>query len=315
MKPKPSAAEDPSHDDLIKKLLLQPKLLVDFFRAFLPEVLKFADLSQLEYLDKEHPRTKRRPRRSGDLLVKIQWKDKPVAFLIHFESQSTPQEKLIERATEYAMRDSIRYGLPVMPVILLTYSKPEKVTSTSLMWDFGKLASIHVHCPVLHFRRMDPRPHLKSHNVTALALSSLMKLSADQEVDVMVETLAECLRQKLSVEDRESALEFIRAYIQLQEEQLLQIEQKVHKLASKDKHLVTMPKIINPFIELGKLKGRQEGEVAFVRRLVEKKFPGIAKRSAALAAKLDEEDRFCFGEALLFMESPAQCIAWLKERV
>jgi hypothetical protein len=108
-------------DDTIKNLLNQERHLRDFFTAFLPETLDFAEFTRLEYLDKEHPRTGRKPRRIGDILVKVGWQGHDAAFLIHIESQHKPQQVIVERAVEYAMRDAIRYGLPVMPVVLLTY--------------------------------------------------------------------------------------------------------------------------------------------------------------------------------------------------
>ncbi len=316
----------PSHDDLIKKLLLQPRLLGEFFRAFLPQALEFADLDHVEYLDKEHPGSRRRPRRVGDLLIKTRWRSKPAGFLIHIESQNTAQDALLERVTEYSMRDSIRFKMPVMPVLLLTYQKPEKARPQTLRWDFGTLATIRVRCPVLHFRRMDPRHHLESGNVAALALSALMKLDAGQQVDAIVQTLAEALRQRLGSDDLEAALDFVRAYTPLGPEQLLQLDQKVRILSRKERILAPMPTLINPFIELGKLKGRQEGrqegrqqgrqegEHAFALHLLMRKFPGIAKKAAPLLRELEEEELLAFGEALLFMKTSAECVSWLKDR-
>ncbi len=215
-----AAASDPTHDDLIKTLLSQPRLLVDFFKAFVPDVLEFADFSQAEYLDKEHARSTKRPRRSGDLLVKARWLSQDTAFLIHIESQSKAETTALERAGEYALRDSIRYRLPVMPVLLLTYPKPETPQPDSLEWNFGKVAAIRVHCPVLHFRLMDARPHLESRNVAALALSALMRLDAEQQIEAIAQTLAEALRQRFSSEELEAAAAFVRHYAPLGREQL-----------------------------------------------------------------------------------------------
>jgi len=88
MNPESEPPDDaaPTQDDLVKGLRSHPRLLVEFFRAFVPEVLEFADFSEAEHLDKEHGRAGKHPR----------------------------------RVAEYALRDSIRYGLPVMPVLLLT---------------------------------------------------------------------------------------------------------------------------------------------------------------------------------------------------
>lgn len=303
-------------DDRIKRLLHQPRLLADFFRAFIPEVCSFADLKHIEYLDKEHPRSGPRPRRLGDVLVKTQWSDRAAAFLIHIESQHSPQDTLVERATEYAMRDSIRYCLPVMPVVLLTGARPAQAMPGNLRWDFGKTATIRVRCPVLQFQRMDPTPHLHSANVAALALTSLMKLNSNQQVESVVQTLAEALRQYLGTEELEAALEFVTASMALNEAQLLRIDEKVRTLASKEPVLSPMPQLINPFVEIGRIKGRVEGRVEgeqkLVLRLLQRRFPRAAKKAATLVRRLNQEDLASFAEALLFMSTGAECLAWLE---
>ena len=44
-------------------------------------------------------------------------------------------------------------------------------------------------------------------------------------------------------------------------------------LSRKERILAPMPTLINPFVELGKLEGRAEGECVMVLRLLERKFP------------------------------------------
>lgn len=307
----------PTHDDLIKDLLSQARLLPEFFRAFVPEVLGFADFSAAEYLDKEHPRSGKRPRRSGDLLVKVKWQDRDTAFLIHIESQNRPETHALARIGEYALRDAIRYHMPVMPVLLLTYPKPETRQPGSLSWKFGKAAGIQVKCPELHFRRMDPRPHLESANVAALALTALMKLRPEQQVDAIVSTLAEALRQRLTPAELDAASAFVRHYTPLEGEQLLQLERRVRMLSLEEPALAPMPQLLNPFVELGKLKGleegRSEGELAFALRLLERKFPGLAKTAEPKLRRLPEEKLLAFGEALLFFETEAECRRWLRD--
>jgi len=314
----------PTHDDLIKGFLSQIRLLVEFFRAFVPEVLQFADFSAAEYLDKEHARSGKRPRRSGDLLVKARWRSRETAFLIHIESQSRAEATALERVAEYALRDSIRYRMPVMPVLLLTYAKPEKEHPTSLNWEFGEVAAIHVRCPVLHFRLMDPRPHLDSGNVAALALSALMRLDAGQQVEAIVQTLAEDLRQRFSPAELDAALAFVKHYTPLEREQLLQLSRRVRNLAESDPVLAPMPVLINPFVEIGKLegleqgleqgleRGREEGELALLERLVARKFPAIAPKALDLLKALDEPRLLAFGEALLFFSREEECLEWLE---
>ncbi len=300
----------PTHDDLIKALLSQPRLLAEFFRAFVPETAEFADFSDIEYLDKEHPASRKRPRRAGDLLVKARWRSRETGFLIHFESQSRPQAASLERIGEYSLRDAIRYRMPVMPVLLLTYPKPASPQPKSLHWKFGKAAAIQVKCPVIHFCRIDPLPHLGGGNVAALALTSLMPLDGEQQVEAIALTLAEALRQQFSDEEIAAAMAFVKHYTPLNEGQLLQLERRVGMLSEKEKALVAMPKLINPFVELGKLKGRTD----LATRQLRKKFPRIAKQAEPLVGALDEETLMAFGEALLFFETEAECLDWLKKR-
>jgi hypothetical protein len=324
----------PTQDDLIKNLLLQPRLLKDFLRAFLPEVFEFANLEGITYLDKEHPRKGSMPSRRGDLLVKVRWQGEEGVFLIHIESQGQAQDVLLQRITEYCMRDSIQYGLPVMPVVLLTYDKPRTRVPGRLKWQFGGLASIQVKCPVLHFQRMNPSGYLSGKNLAALALANVMDLSAEQRVEAIVKALAEAVRQNLRPAEEKALVEFATAVRSLTETQMLQLEEKITTLAKKNKRLARMPTLINPFIELGKLKGReeglqegrqeglqkgreegrQEGEQAVVLRLLKRRFPKISDKVLTLVKRFDEETLFAFGEALLYMQSEADCLAWVKAK-
>jgi hypothetical protein len=320
----------PTQDDLIKNLLLQPRLLQDFLHAFLPEVFEFADFEVLEYLDKEHPRTGRKPRRRGDLLIKVRWKAQEGMFLIHIESQGQAQDIIVQRAAEYCLRDSIQYRLPVMPLVLLTYPGQRDLVQDKLDWRFGKLASIQVKCPILHFHQMDPKPHLKGKNLAALAMANVMKITSGQRVDAIVRLLAESLRHTLSPTEEGALVEFATTVKELSETQLLQLDEKITTMSRNNKRLARMPKLINPFVEIGKIKGRQEGlqkglqkgrqegrqegEVVVVVRLLKKKFPKLSAKLVAQVAQFDEETLLSFGEALLFMQTPADCTAWLKAK-
>jgi Domain of unknown function (DUF4351) len=316
---RPLSPTSPSQDDLIKNLLIQPRLLLDFLRAFLPEIFDFTDFEVLEYLDKEHPRSKGKPRRRGDLLLKVRWRGRDAMFLIHIESQGQPQDTIVERTAEYCFRDSIQFRLPVMPLVLLTYTKPQTPVAGTLDWQFGGMATIHVRCPVLHFSTMDPTPYLKSKNIAALAMSTLMKLKDDQQVDAIVQTMAEAMRQGLSPDEEAAALEFATSVVELSQAQLLQLEEKVTILAKQEKRLIRMPKLINPFIELGKLKGRQEGrqegESVVVMRLLGRKFPALPQTLINKVRKFDEETLLSFGDALLFWQNETECRRWIKDQV
>jgi hypothetical protein len=185
-----------------------------------------------------------------------------------------------------------------------------------------------VRCPVLQFRRMNPGPHLRSRNVAALALTSLMVLNRDQQVHAIVQTLAEAVRQKLTDDDLAAAAAFVRHYLPLDESQALKVEQTFANLAQAEPELATMPKLVNPFVQIGRIHGREEGlergrtvgleegrreaSLRVALGLLQRKFPGLAGRAASRVRRLDEAGLYAFCEALLFMETPADCQAWLR---
>jgi hypothetical protein len=89
-----------------------------------------------------------------------------------------------------------------------------------------------------------------------------------------------------------------------------------------------MPKLVNPFVQIGRIHGREEGleqgrtvgfeegrweaSLRVALGLLQRKFPGVAERAASRVRQLDEAGLYAFCEALLFMETPADCQAWLR---
>jgi hypothetical protein len=90
----------------------------------------------------------------------------------------------------------------------------------------------------------------------------------------------------------------------------------VDRMTSNEPELAAMPKLVNPFIQIGRIHGRQEGRqeglVQIVSRLVGRTFPGEAGVLVRLVAGLDEERLLAFGEALLGMETAEECRGWLE---
>ncbi len=120
------------------------------------------------------------------------------------------------------------------------------------------------------------------------------------------------MRQRLSVEDTDAVMEFIQHYVPLKESQALQIEATMDRMISNEPELAAMPKLVDPFIQIGRIHGRQEGLVQIASRQVGRKFPGEAGVLVPLVGGLDEERLLAFGEALLGMETAEECRRWLE---
>ncbi len=124
------------------------------------------------------------------------------------------------------------------------------------------------------------------------------------------------MRQRLSVEDTDAVMEFIQHNVPLEESQALQIEATMDRMISNEPELAAMPKLVDPFIQIGRIhgwqEGRQEGLVQIASRQVGRKFPGEAGVLVPLVGGLDEERLLAFGEALLGMETAEECRRWLE---
>jgi hypothetical protein len=120
------------------------------------------------------------------------------------------------------------------------------------------------------------------------------------------------VRQRLSVEDTDAVMEFIQHNVPLEESQALQIEATMDRMISNEPELAAMPKLVDPFIQIGRIHGRQEGLVQIASRQVGRKFPGEAGVLVPLVGGLDEERLLAFGEALLGMETAEECRRWLE---
>ncbi len=120
------------------------------------------------------------------------------------------------------------------------------------------------------------------------------------------------MRQRLSVEDTDAVMEFIQHNVPLEESQALQIEATMDRMISNEPELAAMPKLVDPFIQIGRIHGRQEGLVQIASRQVGRKFPGEAGVLVPLVGGLDEERLLAFGEALLGMETAEECRRWLE---
>jgi hypothetical protein len=100
----------------------------------------------------------------------------------------------------------------------------------------------------------------------------------------------------------------------------MHVEDAVRKLSENEPLPAAMPRLVNPCVQIGLIHGREAGDPEGRRRgnremsqrQVERKFPGLGKRVSPLLGKPGSDEVLAFGEALLFMETPEECLAWLR---
>jgi hypothetical protein len=304
------------HDALFKMLLKTPTLLQGFFDAFLPEIGRFVDFSNIEFVDKEGF-TLDHKKRTGDLLIKTQFRGEAVGFLIHLEHQAQRDSDLAMRMLEYVMLDWREYRLPVYPIAVLTHHGPVPVSP--LTFDFPNKMLLRFNFDVIDLRHMDAEPYVKMANPAALALASRMRFRSGNRLRLIKDFALTLARMMPSQPVRDRIAAFFFAYQRLSSPERLQLQKEISKVESKEIGDQVM-ELTNPWIEAGKeqgrqegwQQGRQEGEVELVLRQLSRRIGAISASQGKAIRKLPLQSIEALGEALLEFASSTDLVRWLR---
>jgi len=315
-----------NHDALFKMLLKAPAILRGFFDAFLPAAAKFVDFNVLEFLDKERFTIDGR-KRTGDLLIKTRFREEAAAFLIHLEHQAQPDPDLGRRMLEYFMLDWRDFDIPVYPVAVLSHKEPAQIHLTPMCVDFPNGRVLQFKFDVIDLGRMQAESYLKMANPAALALAARMKFDPTERVRLTRDLFIKLAEASIGPDDKQLVAGFFSKYQRLSAREALQLEQEMSKVMP-DMAREKVIQLTNPFIELGILRGRQEGlqkgikrgrqegrqqgEVELVLRLLRRRFGALTASQERAIRKLNLFRIEALGEALLEFTSRSDLARWLR---
>ncbi len=305
------------HDALFKWLLKNPVILRSFFEEFLPEVASYTDFSKLEYLDKE-TRTLRGRRRTGDLLVKVRFKEQEAAFLIHIEHEARRDTDIAWRLLEYVILDQRESGLPVYPVLVLA-GPAGPAPRTPLRIEFPDRCILTFDFPVIELARLDARDYVRKENAAALALAARMKFHREEQEGLILDFAATLGKSEVCREAADRAIRYFFAYQQLDERKALKLGEEMGKLSPvmiREKELDRW----NPFVLIGERrgiregvrKGRQSEGTALVLRQLRRRLGPLPLARRRAIEKLSLPKIEALGEALLDFDSPDDLDRWLQ---
>jgi Putative transposase, YhgA-like len=181
-------AEMVDHDSLFKELLTG--YFTDFLDTFLPEVLKYLNTKNLEFLDKELiDENLFGDSRRVDVLVRAKFKDKEAFFLIHTEHQAQAIAKFEDRLFEYFVRLYLKYKMPVYPIALFSYDEPKIVAPQSYTITFPDRKVLEFNYAVIQLNRLNWQDYLDKPNPITSALMSKMQVAPEDRVKVKLECL------------------------------------------------------------------------------------------------------------------------------
>ncbi len=173
---------------------------------------------------------------------------------------------------------------------------------------------------VIDLPRMEARSYVKLKNPAALALAARMKMNPQDRVSLARDFFLSLAYTKIKREEKDLVAGFFSRYQPLSDQEDLQLEEELRKVKSKDAREAAM-ELTNPFIELGKRRGRQEGilegrhegQAELVLKLLARRLGSISRTHERAIRKLSAENIEALGEALLDFNVPADLAHWLRQ--
>ena len=294
---------------------LAPVILQGFFETFLPQAGRFVDFNVLEFVDKERF-TIRGRKRTGDLLVKTRFRAEKAAFLIHLEHQAQSDADLSWRMLEYLVLDRWDFQLPVYPIVVLSHAEAGPPGLTPLRLDFPNKQILQFDFDVIDLHRMDAEDYVKKPNVAALALAARMRFDVKQRIRLTRDFFVNLAAIRVGGKVKELVAGFFSAYQPLTADESLQLKGELCKVIP-DAVREKVMQLTNPFIELGKREGLQQGRqeegAGLVLRLLARRLGALSASQERAVRKLGLPKIEALGEALLDFRSRADLTRWLRE--
>jgi hypothetical protein len=296
------------HDRLFKELLTT--FFVEFIELFLPNVAGYLDRNRIEFLDKElFTDVTAGDRHEADLVVKARFRDQETCFLVHLETQSTPEPSFAKRMFRYFARLHEKHDLPVYPIALFTYDAPQRPEPDRYSVSFPDKTIIAFEFTVIQLNRMNWRDFVRQANPVASALMAKMKIATADRPRVKLECLRLLATLHLDLAKMQLISGFVDTYLRLNQEEQQAFRQEVGVLNLSEKESVMQ--LTTSWKEEGIVEGVHRGQTGLLLRQLRRRFGELPQ---ALVQKIDALSDNRLGEmaeALLDFTSLADASAWL----
>ena len=218
--------------------------------------------------------------------------------------------------------------MPVYPIAVVSHKHAKPLSLAPLELDFPNKKVLRFDFDVIDLPRMNAGAFVKLRNPAALALAARMKADPQDRVRLTRDFFLSLARTRINRKEKDLVAGFFSRYQPLSGQETLQLEEEVSKVMPRDAREAVM-NLTNPFIELGKQRGRQEGiikgrqegiaegrqegQTELVLRLVTRRLGAPSPAHEKAIRKLPAEKIEALGEALLDFAAPTDLTRWLRQ--
>ena len=298
--------ESIDHDQLFKELL--STFFIEFVELFLPEVAALMERDSITFLPQEYfTELITGDRKIIDLIAKVRFQGQDAFFIIHLENQSFSEAEFARRMFFYFAKLHQEYLLPIYPVVIFSFDKPQRPESTNYKVSLANLEVLNFNFTSIQLNQLSWRDFLNQQNPIAAALMAKMKIQPIDRPKVKAECLRLLATLKLDLARTRLISGFVDTYLTLNatEEQTFQTELDRMGLNKEEKVM----EIVTSWMRTGM---RNEAEKLVLRQLNRRFGPieaELEQRIQALSIDRVED----LSDALLDFSDRSQLVVWLEQ--
>ena len=213
-------------DQLFKAVL--KNCFQDFLTLFYPDVAERLDFETLKFLEKElFTDFPEGSRREADVVAEVKTHDgDPEILLVHVEVQFRAERDFARRMFRYYAALSLRYSLPIFPIVLYLYGGSGLTEEEYRVRVVGR-EQIRFRFAAVGLARLDPREYLEESPLGA-ALSALMNRKTVREpLALRASMLAGVLQSELDEARKYMLVDVIETYFELAADEIGQFRNLV----------------------------------------------------------------------------------------
>jgi len=214
------------HDRLFKELIAT--FFVEFIQLFFPDIINYLEPNQITFLDKEvFTDVTEGEKYESDLVAQVQFRGQSSFFLIHLEAQSSSQPEFNRRMFTYFARLHQKFALPVYPIVIFSYDRPQKEAIRQYKIEFPDLKVLEFNYQVVQLNRLNWRDFLNQDNPVAAALMAKMKIAPRDRAKVKAQCLRLLVTLRLDAARMQLISGFVDTYLNLNSSEEIEFQQEI----------------------------------------------------------------------------------------
>ncbi|NCT53555.1 MAG: DUF4351 domain-containing protein [Microcystis aeruginosa G13-03] len=296
--------------------------VIDHDRLFKPEIINYLEPNQITFLDKEvFTDVTEGEKYESDLVAQVQFRGQSSFFLIHLEAQSSSQPEFNRRMFTYFARLHQKFALPVYPIVIFSYDRPQKEAIRQYKIEFPDLKVLEFNYQVVQLNRLNWRDFLNQDNPVAAALMAKMKIADRDRAKVKAQCLRLLVTLRLDAARMQLISGFVDTYLNLNSSEEIEFQQEISTFIQPEQEGVMqittswMRRGLEQGLEQGLERGLERGlarERNLIVRLIKRKLGDIDVDIESRIMTLNIDDLERAGEALFDFSTVEDLTNWLN---